>query len=320
MKGLTSENDAARILARLGSLADATRSRLLLVLEGQELTVSELCAVLQLPQSTVSRHLKLLVDDGWLTSIPDGTSRHYRMAQHELEPAARDLWVLVCSQISELPTAHQDALRTRAVLAERKSRSQEFFAETAATWDDVRREMFGERADLQALLGLLNGDWTVGDLGCGTGRMAESLAPFVGKVIAVDSSREMLGAARDRLRDHDTVEVREGGLEAPPIADGELDAAVVFLVLHHIVAPDQAVAALGRIVRPGGRVLIADMTSHDRANYRHDMGHAWLGFSELQISEWLTAAGFEQINYRELTPDPDASGPALFAASARRKG
>ena len=319
MNGLTVRSEPGSILDRMGSLADATRSRLLLVLEGQEFTVSELCTVLQLPQSTVSRHLKLLTGEGWLSSTPDGTSRHYRMAHRELDADASDLWALVRTRIGGLPAARQDALRVRSVLATRKSRSQEFFAETAATWDEVRRDMFGDRADLQALLGLLDSDWVVGDLGCGTGRMSESLAPFVGKVIAIDSSREMLAAARDRLRDYETVEVREGRLEAPPVADRELDAAVVFLVLHHIVAPEEALAQLGRVVRPGGRVLIADMTPHDRMAYRNDMGHAWLGFSREQISEWLTSAGFESITYRELTPDPDASGPALFAASARRR-
>jgi ArsR family transcriptional regulator len=320
MNGLIESTGAGRILGRLGSLADATRSRLLLVLEGQEFTVTELCAVMQLPQSTVSRHLKLLADEGWLTSTPDGTSRHYRMAHRQLDADARDLWTLVRERIAELPAAKQDTLRVRSVVATRKSRSQEFFAETASAWDDLRRDMFGDRADLQALLGLLDSDWVVGDLGCGTGRMSESLAPFVGSVIAVDSSREMLAAARDRLRDLDAVEVREGRLEALPLADDELDAAVVFLVLHHVVAPERAVAELGRIVRPGGRVLIADMTPHDRVGYRHDMGHAWLGFSREQIAAWLSAAGFEAIVYRELTPDPDASGPALFAASARRAG
>lgn len=320
MNGLIEVTDPQRILGRLGCLADATRSRLLLVLEGQEFTVNELCSVLQLPQSTVSRHLKHLVDEGWLSSTPDGTSRHYRMAHRELDPDARDLWALVRDRIGELPAAKQDTLRMRSVLATRKSRSQEFFAETAAAWDDLRRDMFGDRADLHALLGLLDNDWVVGDLGCGTGRMSESLAPFVGKVIAVDSSRQMLAAARDRLQGYDTVEVREGRLEATPVADAELDAAVVFLVLHHIVSPERAIAELGRVVRPGGRVLIADMTPHDRVGYRHDMGHAWLGFSREQLADWLTAAGFESIDYRELTPDPDASGPALFAASARRAG
>ncbi len=320
MNGSIVESDTGRTFARLGSLADATRSRLLLILEGQEFTVSELCTVLQLPQSTVSRHLKLLMDDGWLTSTPDGTSRRYRMAHRELDDDARALWSLVRGQIADLPAPHQDVLRARVVVSERRTRSQDFFAETAAAWDEVRREMFGERADLQALLGLLDNDWVVGDLGCGTGRIAESLAPFVGKVIAVDSSREMLGAARDRLRDLNKVEVREGQIEAPPIADGELDAAIVFLVLHHVVAPEEALLEIGRVVRPGGRVLVADMTPHDRLHYRNDMGHAWLGFSPEQIAGWLEQAGFEHINYRELTPDPEATGPVLFAASARRAG
>lgn len=319
MNGLT-EVASDHIFDRLGTLADATRTRLLLVLEGQEFTVTELCTVLQLPQSTVSRHLKVLADDAWLVSQQDGTSRRYRMVAAGLAPDARELWALVREHAAQLPAARQDRLRVRSVLSTRKSKSQEFFAATANDWDALRQEMFGERADLQSLPGLLDPDWVLGDLGCGTGRVAESLAPFVGRVVAVDSSREMLGAARDRLRDLSNVDVREGSLEALPLDDHELDAALVFLVLHHVAAPDVALAEAARVIRPGGRVLVVDMTPHDRVSYQHDMGHAWLGLSEQQVSDWLAAAGFESMHYHELAPDPEASGPALFAASARRQG
>src|SRR6185437_12081129 len=108
------------VLDRLGVLADPTRTRLLLALDRHELAVSELCAVLQLPQSTVSRHLKVLADDGWVTARADGTSR---------------LWQLVRGQIAEDVTAAQDGERLRSVLAERRTRSQEFFARSAGQWD-----------------------------------------------------------------------------------------------------------------------------------------------------------------------------------------
>lgn len=302
----------------MSNLADTTRSRLLLVLEGHDFTVSELCTILQMPQSTVSRHLKVLVDDGWLTSQPDGTARRYRMLSDQLTVQAKDLWLLVGAQASVLSAARQDSLRVKSVVAGQRSRSQEFFAAAAGDWDRLRRELFGAGVDLQALYGLIDDRWCVGDLGCGTGRVAESLAPFVARVIAVDSSREMLAAARNRLQDLDGVDVRSGALEALPIENDELDAAVFFLVLHHVVEPRQALAEAARVIRPGGRLLIADMTPHDRRGYQTEMGHAWLGFSQQQMQSWLTGAGFEGVTYHALAPDPDASGPAVFAAAARR--
>jgi SAM-dependent methyltransferase len=309
--------DRATILDRLAVLADPTRSRLLLVLDGQELAVSELCAVLQLPQSTVSRHLKVLNDDGWVVARSEGTTRRYAVAP-DLDPAARRLWHLVRGQVAEDVTAAQDAERLRSVLARRRTRSQEFFAGAAGQWDGLRAELFGRRADLLGLLGLLDDDWVVGDLGCGTGQVAASLAPFVGRVIAVDQSRAMLTAARARLGDVPNVELRHGELEGLPIEASSLDAAVLFLVLDYVPEPARVLAEAARALQPGGRLLVVDMTPHGREEYRRTMGHLWQGFSAGQVGEWLTGAGLERVRYRTLPPDPAAKGPALFAATARR--
>src|SRR5829696_6128599 len=167
----------------MSALADPMRARVLLVLERHELTVSELGATFQLPQSTMSRHLKVLVDEGWLVWRAEGTSRRYAMPVSRLEPHARRLWQLVREEVSALPAADQDAQRVRSVLAQRRTKSQEFFSTAAGEWDRLRGELFGDRADLQALLGLLDDGWTVGDLGCGTGQVSGSLAPFVRRVV-----------------------------------------------------------------------------------------------------------------------------------------
>jgi ArsR family transcriptional regulator len=305
------------VLNRLGALADPTRTRLLLALDRHELTVSELCAVLQLPQSTVSRHLKLLADDRWVTARAEGASRLYTLAA-ALDPAARRLWQLVRGQIAEDVTASQDAERLRSVLAERRTRSQEFFANSAGRWDALRTELFGSRTDLAALPALLDEGWVIGDLGCGTGQLAGSLAPFVARVVAVDQSRAMLAAARTRLRDYANVELRHGELEALPLADGELDAAVLFLVLHYVAEPSRALAEASRALKPGGRLLVVDMTPHAREEYRQTMGHLWQGFSPEQLNGWLVTAGLEPGRYVTLPADPRAKGPALFSLSANR--
>src|SRR5262249_37010532 len=228
--------NAPAIFDDLTTLADATRGRMLLILERQELTVTELCTILQLPQSTVSRHLKTLADASWVTSRRDGTSRYYTLALHDRDTQTRRLWALLREQIATTAGADQDARRLKGVLGRRQAKSEEFFASSAGQWDRLRRELFGATSALQAFPALLDPRWTVGDLGCGTGETSAALAPFVATTIAVDRSGEMLQAARRRLRDAGNVDVRRGELEALPIEDGALDAAVMVLVLHH--APD----------------------------------------------------------------------------------
>src|SRR5262249_2590790 len=155
--------------------AEPTRSRILLLLDRNELTVGELCTVLQLPQSTVSRHLKLLADDGWLIARGEGTSRFYKMVAQQLEASTRDLWSAVRDQCASPPIAAQDARRVDSVLAKRRDKAQIFFYNSADVWDKMRTEMIGARTDLLALLDLLDENWVVGDLGCGAGHIAEAL-------------------------------------------------------------------------------------------------------------------------------------------------
>jgi ubiquinone/menaquinone biosynthesis C-methylase UbiE len=304
------------IVDRLSALADATRGRLLFVLERHELTVGELCSILQLPQSTVSRHLKVLADDGWVASRADGTSRRYRLAQPD-DPARR-LWQVVRESLAVAPGAAHDLQRLDRVLAERRTRSRDYFRGVAGEWDRVRAELFGGRADLLALLALLDDRMVVGDLGCGTGAMTEALAPAVARVIAVDDSEAMLGAARARLDGIGNTELRAGSLEALPIDDGALDAAVLSLVLHYVPEPLPALAEAARALRPGGKLLVVDMLPHDREDMRVEMGHVWPGFDEPLVAGWLAEAGFARVRYRALPPEPQAKGPGLFVCTAMK--
>jgi ubiquinone/menaquinone biosynthesis C-methylase UbiE len=171
---------------------------------------------------------------------------------------------------------------------------------------------------LQAIAGLLDHRWTIGDLGCGTGQLAAALAPFVARVVAVDRSAEMLAAARRRLRGWPSVELRRGDLEVLPVVDGELDAAIVMLVLHHVPDPAAVLRDAARSLRTGGRLLVLDMLPHDREEYRHQMGHVWLGFSEDQMQRLLGSAGFVDVRTVPLPVDAEVKGPALFAAAAAR--
>jgi ArsR family transcriptional regulator len=320
MDGLSVVASPPTILDHLSALADQTRARLLFLLERHELTVSELCVVLQLPQSTVSRHLKALAEASWVASRSEATSNLYRMTRDDLEPGAQRLWSLVREQLTSSAASMQDQHRLQEVLHERRTKSQEFFSSSAGQWDRLRAELFGPRFHLSALLGLVDPTWVVGDIGCGTGEVSAALAPFVDRVVAVDGSGAMLQAARRRLKHATNVDVRRGEIEALPIDDASLDAVTFILVLHHVAAPEKALAEVARILRPGGRLLVVDMRPHDRERYRQQMGHVWLGFSEPQLLGYLESAGFLDRRVQTLPSDPRAKGPALFAATARRGG
>src|SRR4029077_5483356 len=127
------------------------------------------------------------------------TSNLYTMRRDELDASARKLWLLVREQVGSSPAAAQDQRRLHAALAERRTKSQEFFSSSAGQWDRLRDELFGERFHLAALAAFADPEATVGDLGCGTGQVSEALAPFVGRVFAIDASAAMLQAARKRL-------------------------------------------------------------------------------------------------------------------------
>ncbi len=302
------------VQSRLSALSDESRLRVLALLDAHELSVSELTSVVQLPQSTVSRHLKVLSDDGWIRWRQDGTSRYYRMPAGEGE--MHELWRVVLGMLRDAPWLDDDAERARSVLAARRGRAQEFFSEAAEDWDRLREELFGAGAELSALFGLLDPRWTVGDLGSGTGAFTETVAPFVERVIAVDRSPEMLAHSRSRLADLANVDIRQGELEALPVDEDALDLAVLLLVLHYVVEPVRALAEAHRTLRPGGRLLVVDMREHAREEYRHTMGHLWTGFGEPEMKAWVTDAGYRDYWQRGLAPDTDATGPLLFVGTA----
>jgi SAM-dependent methyltransferase len=311
-------NQSFAVVDQLTVLSDTIRVRMLAVLEGRELTVSELCDVTQLPQSTVSRHLKTLSDGEWITSRRDGTRRLYTMTFDDVQSAAKRLWQVVREQVKSSPTNAHDERRLKQVLARRRTQSEAFFSSVAGRWDHLREELFGPTTHLRALGGFIDSDLVVGDLGCGTGKVSGWLGLFAGQVIAVDASRQMLQAAKEHLSGQKRVELRQGALEKLPIADEELDIALMMLVLHHVPEPKRVLLEAARTLKPGGRLLILDMQPHEREEYRQTMGHVWLGFGEKQMTPWLRAAGFKSIRWHTLPPESGTKGPPLFVATARR--
>ncbi|MBO6738674.1 MAG: ArsR family transcriptional regulator [Phycisphaerales bacterium] len=307
----------------LSQLGDGVRLRMLRVLEQHELSVGELVKVLQIPQSSGSRHLRVLSDGGWVFKRSAGPASYYRVVIDDLPRQHRTLWVTIRNQLGDDATLAEDDRRLTAVLAERMTHSEAYFGRVAGAWDDIRGELFGNGFTEHALLGFVNPDWVIADLGCGTGNATELLSPWVQHVIAVDRSPEMLDAARSRLLEHGGSEERidflEGDLTRLPIEDASVDAAACVLVLHHIKDPLHALREARRVLRRdngGGMLLVVDMCEHDRMEYKHAMGHIHLGFDDDEREALFLEAGFRAVRTHKLRPGVEATGPSLFAAVA----
>ncbi|MFO0582134.1 MAG: metalloregulator ArsR/SmtB family transcription factor [Anaeromyxobacter sp.] len=304
------------LFAWMEAIGDPTRLRALRALERQELSVLELCEALALPQSTVSRHLKVLADGGWVTARREGTQAFYAWAA-ELDPGARKLWTVARAESEGWPVVRQDADRLAAVRA-RRGGAQKFFAGAAGAWDGLRAQVYGRGFGVEALLALVPPAWTVADLGCGTGALTAELAPRVRRVVAVDQSAAMLRAARKRAADLPNVTFHEADLAALPLEDASVDAALLVLVLAYLELPEAALREAARVVRPGGRLVVLDAARHLDEGLRRRMGQARPGFTPDELERLVEHAGFHPSPVRTLPPEPGAKGPGLVVCAAER--
>jgi ubiquinone/menaquinone biosynthesis C-methylase UbiE/DNA-binding MarR family transcriptional regulator len=306
------------LLGWMEGLSDPTRLRLLRLLERHELGVVELCDILQLPQSTVSRHLKILLDQGWARSRRQGTTHLYRTILDELEAPTRKLWLIAREQTENWPAIEQDRLRLDRRLEQRQQDSQAFFASAAGQWDKLRSELYGQFFTYSALLELLPRDLVVADLGCGTGQITQLLADHVKQVLAIDNSPAMLKAAKKRLGERANVDLRRGELQALPVDDTAVDAAMLVLVLSYVDAIEPVLKEACRILRPGGSLVVIDLLPHDRNDFRRQMGQLHLGFSQETLQQALIGAGLTEVITRPIPTERDTKGPALQLARGSR--
>jgi ArsR family transcriptional regulator len=286
--------------------------------------VGELGEILKLPQSTVSRHLKTLGDAGLADARRDGTSTFYRLSESAGQNSSRQLRQIARTHLEQDPQAKNDSHRLSAILRKRETAAESFFGKHAPQWDDLRAQWFGETFHLEGLLALMNPDWTVADIGTGTGAMLPLLAGHVKQVIAVDPSAAMLKGARSRVRELnlENVDIRQGAAEHLPIDKGAVDVALLALILAYTTDPAAVLKEIRRILKPGGIVLIIDLQPHEVELFREKLNHQWMGFSEEQLKGWLTEAGFTAIRWHPLSTRKGRSKesstpiPDLFALRA----
>jgi len=307
------------------AMSDTTRLRLLQVLLQHELSVSELVDVLRQPQSTVSRHLRVLKESGLISDRRDGTAVFYAAAPKGSDPESNGLRSDLLDWAGKQPMPGQVKRRLDRALRQRAEGTIGFFDEVGHRWDQMRVGYYGESFHLEALTALLPSAWTVADIGTGTGYLLPTLAAAFRKVIAVDPVDRMLEVAmmRPELSAARNVEFRQGDLSQLPIDDEGIDLALAVLVFHHVPSPLEALGEIARVVRPGGKVLIVEQQAHRLEEFHERMQDRWWGFEP----EWLVAqaksVGFGKPAWKPLQTAEQTKGsapesPDLFVFTAER--
>ncbi|MBP0614106.1 ArsR/SmtB family transcription factor [Jiella mangrovi] len=277
----------------LRAAAEPTRLRLLVLLSRADLTVSELTTILGQSQPRISRHLKLLAEARLISRYQEGSWAFFRASDDPLAlPVMRALVGWVDAQD---PALARDAERLEDVRAKRAERAADYFSRNAEAWDRIRSLHVSDEEVEAALVNALGRKRfdTLLDVGTGTGRMLEVLAPRCERAIGIDSSREMLTVARAKLDEANiaNAQVRLGSVYHLPIERGGFDLVVIHQVLHYLDDPARAVREAATALSPGGRIAIIDFAPHELEFMRSDYAHLRLGFSDQTLTAYVEAAG-----------------------------
>ena len=271
------------------ALADTTRVRLVRVLLVRELNVSEVVAVLGMGQSRISRHLKILADAGLVETRRDGS---WTFCRAVAEGPERELLDCAFARFGDDPELARDLERARAVVEERARATRRFFDSVAEEWGRLSSDVLGEFDLFAEVVGRMPDGVVAADLGCGPGLLLERMAGRAALTIGVDNAPRMLERAGERFAGRDDVSLRIGELTHLPLGDREADFAVFSMVLHHLPHPDAALAEAARVIRPGGRLVVADFERHGLESMRTEYGDRVLGFEQGDLRRMLDAAGF----------------------------
>lgn len=297
------------------ALADEIRLRILRAVSQAELSVAELVEILDLPQSTVSRHLKPLRETGLLDTRREGTSVFYRQGATLQATALADM---LEHELKTLGHLEADARLIELMLNRRRQRSKEFFDQIAGRYQTLA-EPGGGWVNLAAGLAAGFAGKVVADIGAGEGELALKLALFARQVIAVDQSPGMLKLIQEKAADQciEGIKTTAGDLEQLPIADETCDAAFLSQALHHAARPAQAIRETARILKPGGHLILLDLVKHEQEWMREQWADIWLGFDPNDVKGWMTEAGLILVNAPTLSRAGESDIPVFLAVAQK---
>jgi ArsR family transcriptional regulator len=270
--------------------------RLLLLLEQEELSVAELQAILCMGQSRISSHLAQLKRAGVVSDRRAGKNVYYGASANGQDSRRGQVVELTRILARELPETARDRTALKLVLRKRQDKAREYFDELAGKFGRSYVPGRSWQALAHALIPLIPPGVIV-DLGAGEGTLSQLLAKNARKVIAIDNSPKMVEFGSNLARKHGfkNLEYRLGDIEDPPVAKNSVDLAILSQALHHAIHPERAIAAAHRMLKRGGHLIILDLLSHRFDRARELYADHWLGFSEVQLHQWLEKAGFREI-------------------------
>ena len=287
----------ASTLNFLRLLADPTRLRLLVLLEEEELSVAELQDVLGMGQSRISSHLAQLKRAGVVKDRRAGKNVYYGLTNGEKLGSKRaKVSELTRTLAREMPETLRDRAALKVVLRKRQDKAREYFDQLAGRFGRSYCPGRSWQALAHTMIAMLP-PLVVADLGAGEGTLSQLLAKKARKVIAVDNAPKMVEFGSQLAKKHGfkNLEYRLGDIEDPPIDRDSIDLAIFSQALHHAIHPERAIAASYRVLKKGGRIVVLDLLSHGFEKARELYADHWLGFSEVQLHQWLEAAGFGEI-------------------------
>jgi ubiquinone/menaquinone biosynthesis C-methylase UbiE/DNA-binding transcriptional ArsR family regulator len=309
-----------QLLAALKAAGEATRLRVLALLERGELNVTDLTLILGQSQPRISRHLRLLDEAGLIERFREGSFVYCRLAQKEIIGELVNRLIGLLDAKDEV--LRDDRQRAARIKAERIEASQIWFKANAAKWDQIRSLYVAESKVEEAMLEMLHADKSgdqfglLFDLGTGTGRVLELFADKVEQAIGIDASHSMLEYARSRLagKKFEHCQLRQGDLIDIAYNDGLADIVILHQVLHFLIEPEKAVREAARLLQPGGQLLIVDFAPHNLDFLREEFAHERLGFSDQQMSVWLKKVGLVPKRLIELSADEDMGDKKLMVS------
>jgi len=293
------------VLNVLAAAGESTRLRLIALLAEVELTVSELVTILGQSQPRVSRHLKLLVEAGLIERHREGAWAFFHVPHSG--PAALLAHDILARIHPDDPILTADLARLQEVRQARAEQAARYFAAQASNWDEVRAmHVAEERVEtaIKETIGAADID-SVLDLGTGTGRMLELLAPLATRAVGIDQSPQMLALARARIERSGlrNTQLRQGDLYALPVERNAYDLVILHQVLHYLDDPSRAVREAARALGPGGRLIIVDFAPHGEETLREAHAHRRLGFAHEEITGMMREAGLEVLAEHDLVPE-----------------
>lgn len=292
----------------LRATGEPTRLRVLALLAREELAVIEIGRILQQSQPRVSRHLKLLTEAGLVERFQDGAWVFHRLSA--AEPVRGFLDGVLDLLDTDVDPYAADRHSLDQVRGERGEQAAAYFARNAAHWDEIR-SLHVDEAEVEAAILRASGPGPfrrLVDLGTGAGRMLTLLGPSSEHAVGLDLSQSMLNIARGEVTKaglEARCELRHGDIFATGLPGGCADLVVIHRVLHYLADPAKALEEAGRLLRPGGRLLVVDFAPHALEQLRDQHQHRRLGFSDEEMARALTGAG--------LDPEPPVALPPAKA-------